>query len=134
MRLPLVLLTVGKNIIHSDALALSRVLSIYKFAGHTKSEKKAALRIRKKVMQAHEAQLSSIDLDDDQEDVLRKVVESPHEHLLETVPQGEKRVDGYKRVLEEPLVIASMISLEMFLDGEASLYEDEAPMREVGVV
>ncbi len=116
---------------HSDGFTLSRLFGMFRFHRTSKAEKVAATRLRVKGLEAHKLCADSIEIDDDQETLLRKVVEAPHEHLHD---DGHPAT-GLEAVLNEPVVAAGLLQLGMVLSGdEGDLYDDDEGIKQLNAL
>jgi len=109
---------------HSDAAGVAKLLSLFDFSAerHERTQRIAALRLRKLMLDAHEAQLDMVELADDELDVLRRVLADPKAHLQEAAIIDGRAIPVREGVLRELFVVAAMENLRLVLDEKPGLY------------
>ena len=109
---------------HSDAFGMAKVLSMYDMdkQKHDRSQRVAALNLRKKLADAHDAQLEDIEITEDEHDVLKRLVDEPEAHLKEKMIVDGKEIPMRDQILQDIVVISAIENLHLTMNGKPGLY------------
>ena len=117
---------------HSDAFGMAKVLSMFDMNKdkHDRPLRVAALNVRKKLVDANEAELEDIEVTKEEWDLLKRVADEPESHMKEKMVVGDKEIPMRDQVLQEMLVISALENLHLTMNGKPGLYPDDQPSEE----
>ena len=111
---------------HADAWGLGRLFSIFQYGNRSQQERRAALRLERKLRDALRARLDAITIDEPQRALLESVLLDPEKYTKAALTTDDGRtVPIRNQILEDRRVITAMEQIGAVLRGEPGIFEGD---------